>query len=666
MNVKSDRRLDIQGLRAAAVLMVVLFHAGLPIPGGFVGVDVFFVISGFVITAMLHRQWLRNGRIRLGLFYWRRFKRLTPALALMISVTMIFSVLILSPLGSQQLTAQTAVGAMLIVANVVISRATGDYFAAPAAANPLLNTWSLSVEEQFYLVFPALLIFAWYLAARWGRLRSAPFVIISGIATASFTLAALGSLGFFPLFGGGDPVAEIGRFITGFYSPFTRAWEFAAGALLSLFLASRSVHVSALTRNMSGVMGIVLLIASGWIINFLTPFPGIWTLLPVAGTLFLLLAGSDKGSMVSLLLSAKAMTKIGDYSYSIYLWHWPFIVFAITLWPTAHYAPIIAGTLSLLPAVASYHWVEQPIRQKTNRSRKRALSFATMTLAIPIVLAGAVIATATYYLTPRLEPDTAQFANIEGFPNDTFYPSAAEGRLDKRERLPCYLDDCDSYNIAGLTFYQSKEGSGIQVAILGDSHATHLFDGFANRFDDTNIANFQIETIFRSESGVEIGVETARQIAKDDSIKTVVISAFWADPTSASVDPASLTRALSLLLESGKEVLIMDDVPDYPFEALGCRYKVALLATVNCSIDSNEFWAKHQTVMQPVLEAISSVQGVKLIETARYFCGSEDCSMVSNGELLYHDRSHLNLAGSKFLTENLDKDFSTLLDAATK
>ncbi len=159
---KRSRRPDIQGLRAVAVLMVVAFHAGLPLRGGFVGVDVFFVISGFVITGMLLRERRATGRIRFGQFYLRRFRRLTPALALMVTVTMIISAAILSPLGTQQVAAKTGIGAMLLAANVVIARMTGRYFDADAATNPLLHTWTLSVEEQFYLAFPALIALGLY------------------------------------------------------------------------------------------------------------------------------------------------------------------------------------------------------------------------------------------------------------------------------------------------------------------------------------------------------------------------------------------------------------------------------------------------------------------------------------------------------------------------
>ena len=138
--VQGNRRRDIQGLRAIAVVMVVAFHAGLPVPGGFVGVDVFFVISGFVITSMLHREWAKNGRIRFRTFYLKRFTRLYPALALMAGVTLMISTVIFSPFGHQTYTAATGVGALLMSANFVIAKTTGDYFGSAAENNPLLNT----------------------------------------------------------------------------------------------------------------------------------------------------------------------------------------------------------------------------------------------------------------------------------------------------------------------------------------------------------------------------------------------------------------------------------------------------------------------------------------------------------------------------------------------
>ena len=297
------RRRDIQGLRAIAVLMVIVFHADLPVPGGFVGVDVFFVISGFVITAMLHREWLRAGRIRFREFYVRRFKRLTPALAVMVSVVVVTSAIVLSPIGGQAPVVRTALGAMLLSANFVAAGSVGGYFDSSAESNPLLNTWSLSVEEQFYLVFPALLALGWYAGRRRGTLRFGPISLVAGVTVASFALAFASSMGL--IFPGSD-------ILLGFYSPFTRAWEFSAGALLALLLARRTLP-DGRAGSALGVLGLMLLASSLWLISDATPFPGPWTLLPVTGTLLLLLSGTRATAASTRLLSTRPMVKIGDW-----------------------------------------------------------------------------------------------------------------------------------------------------------------------------------------------------------------------------------------------------------------------------------------------------------------------------------------------------------------
>jgi len=374
------RRLDIQGLRAAAVLMVVAYHAGLPIPGGFIGVDVFFVISGFVITGMLQREWVAHGRIRFGRFYLRRMKRLTPALALMVSVTVLLSALFLSPLGAQQATAQTALGAIFLVANAVIARTTGDYFDAPAEDNALLHTWSLSVEEQFYLVFPVLLWMSWRLAR---RLRASwlPIVISAAVACVSLVVAVLVSIGL---------EVQRGEMLVGFYGPLTRVWEFAAGALLALaptLMAPRSRRLSLV----QGTVGALLLIASLALISGDTPFPGLWTMLPVLGTVLLIRSGGCGDHVIAQVLRSTPMVKVGDLSYSIYLWHWPFIVFSAALWPRSSLAPALAALLSVGPAVASFLWLEQPVRRRKLPDRRRLAQFVVATVGPPALLAASLI-----------------------------------------------------------------------------------------------------------------------------------------------------------------------------------------------------------------------------------------------------------------------------------
>lgn len=376
------RRADIQGLRALAVLFVVAFHAGLPAAGGFVGVDVFFVISGFVITGMLMREHAAHGRIRFGRFYLRRFKRLTPALAVVVAVTMLVSALALSPIGGQAAAAQTGLGAMLLVANIVIARSTGDYFSRSAETNPLLNTWSLSVEEQFYLVFPLLLGLSWLFARCRPRLRWLPVAVVSVIAVLSFAATAWDAHQWQSLAGHLSAMF-------GFYGAGARAWEFAAGALLA-FAVARWPLRSARAGLVIGMVGGAAMVSSLWLITGETQFPGAWTLLPVLGTVLLLLAGSGNLNPVSRVLSSAPMVALGDWSYSIYLWHWPFIVFAKVFWPHDPVAVLVASAVSFVPAYASYCWIEQPIRTMTLPTRTMVVKLIAAVLIPPVLLAGGV------------------------------------------------------------------------------------------------------------------------------------------------------------------------------------------------------------------------------------------------------------------------------------
>ena len=240
-------RADIQGLRAVAVLVVIAFHAGLPLSGGFVGVDVFFVISGFVITAMLMREWDLTGSVSLATFYLRRAKRLTPALALVVAFTAVASSLFLSPFEQQVQASQTGLGALGLVANWVIAVQTGDYFGPSAESNPLLHTWSLSVEEQFYLVFPIVILAAWRLGRRLGRAHLAAVLVVSLMGLASLAMIRGSSLGI-----------SADSWVIGYYSPFNRAWEFAAGAFLALLAPVLPRNKPAAT--IAGVAGVALLV----------------------------------------------------------------------------------------------------------------------------------------------------------------------------------------------------------------------------------------------------------------------------------------------------------------------------------------------------------------------------------------------------------------------
>jgi len=343
-------RADVQGLRAIAVLAVMVYHAGLPLPGGFTGVDMFFVISGYVITEMLLREWHSTGRIRLGQFYLRRFKRLVPALATVVVVTVVLAIVLVPPLSGQNRALFTGIGAMLFGANVVVGVLGDDYFNSAAQSNPLLHTWSLSVEEQFYFAFPLLLLFGLALVGkRWGFRRGAALVVGAVVAT-TFTIAVIAARIDLPA----------GELILGFYSPIARAWEFGVGALVAL----ASPILASLPRALGGIAG--ALGTFGVVLGFVlvdssTPFPGVWALLPVMGTALMIAGGTiSSGGVLTRGLGAKPMSTVGDWSYSLFLWHWPFVVFSGLIWTRNETISTIAVFASVVPAVLSYYLLEQP------------------------------------------------------------------------------------------------------------------------------------------------------------------------------------------------------------------------------------------------------------------------------------------------------------------
>jgi len=656
--VSDSRRLDIQGLRAVAVLMVVAFHAGLPLPGGFVGVDVFFVISGFVITGMIHRERSSTGRFRLGRFYLRRFKRLTPALALVVAVTMVLSFCLLSPLGAQQRAAQTGFGAMLLVANFVIAQTTGGYFDAPAESNPLLNTWSLSVEEQFYLMFPAILLLGWALSQR-GRRIPWVTVLVGTAALMSFWLAVMGAGALGP--SGASPA----KYLVGFYGPFARAWEFAVGALLALATTSRPLRSKKCAQVLAW-LGVALIAASALLIDHTRPLPGTWTLLPVGGTLLVIAGGTNHTTGVNRVLTLPAIVKVGDWSYSIYLWHWPLKVFAVLLWPEAPIAlwpqfpiaALLAATLGTLPvAVASYRWLEQPLRRLPAMTRPRTLALVAGVVSPSVLLAATLGLTADHYWLPRYKSDIAHegdtgWTDFLRYLDQTYYPCSDQAISDNAVKWK------------GITHcgHQSKPGSRRDIAIVGDSHAQSLFLGFAEALPNKNIVYYNQDGLpVRSVSGMDRIIDN---VASDPAIGTVIVTAEWAV---RGVPKEELVKTLEAFKSRGKAVFVTDDVPTFLFDAVACKYRKApILLSAECSENREMFEAAYATYYPELRAAVGKVPGVQLLNTAEYFCDKDACSMNEGNALLYRDTNHLNNNGSRFLANRMLTDFPQFRAAITR
>jgi peptidoglycan/LPS O-acetylase OafA/YrhL len=370
----------VQGLRAVAVVLVVLFHSGLTAPGGYLGVDVFFVISGFVITRLLWRELGATGTIRLRTFSSRRVRRLLPALAIVLVFVAVGSLLFQSPVGLQQQTSTIGSAAAVFLANVALYlRVGGGYFALPNSVMPLLHTWTLAVEEQFYLFFPVTLLVAWKLGGRLrerGR-RRLVVAVVAAVVVVSFGAAVALT------YAHPESTSRLRSFA--FFASPTRAWQFAVGSLLALGEA-RLARLDRRVALAAGALGLVAVLWGAWAFDAQTAFPGFPALVPTFGAALLIAAGTATGDGVGRLLATRPAVWVGDLSYGWYLWHWPVIVFTRIAWPGAtSWGSFVAACASLVPTWLSYRFVEDPIRADRRIVGRRALVLAGACCLVPLV-----------------------------------------------------------------------------------------------------------------------------------------------------------------------------------------------------------------------------------------------------------------------------------------
>ncbi len=446
-------RREIDGLRTIAVGSVVLFHAGVPgFAGGFAGVDVFFVISGYLITVILLKD-LEAGRFSIVKFYERRARRILPALSLVVAVTT--AVAVGGLMLPDQLTTyfRSVVATALFAANFYFWRSI-DYFSPSAEENPLLHMWSLAVEEQFYIVFPIFLALAW----RYGR-RSIGAVM---------ALTAIASLGLAHYYA---PIhAE-----AAFYFPVTRAWELLAGAMIAMTLRGGEPAKGALATAMS-LLGLALVLVSIVIVDESLPYPSLWTVPPVLGTA-LLIRYARPDDPAGWLLALAPMVFIGQLSYSIYLWHQPLFAFA----RISSFEPPSLTTFLLLSALTvplswlSWRFVEQPFRGR-EVSRRSIFALSGVSIAV-MVAAGLWVGTSpetAWRLSRLTEADRPAFEVIERTrEGDAFKAPAANLATLPAGECVFRVDRITPALDQRLTDCAAAHGPG--VLVLGDSHANGLY-----------------------------------------------------------------------------------------------------------------------------------------------------------------------------------------------
>jgi peptidoglycan/LPS O-acetylase OafA/YrhL len=450
-------RSDIEGLRAVAVVLVLAFHAGIPgISGGYVGVDVFYVISGFLITGLLVDELERTGSLAFGAFYARRARRLLP-MALLVLLAVTAGMLLFTPPVFRPQVRFDAISAALYYSNWQFALESVNYLTFGSAQNPILHYWSLSVEEQFYLVWPLLLFVAirfrrrarTSMRTRWGVLLA-----VVGISSLAYSLIATPA----------EPAIA-------YFATTTRVWEFAAGAAVAL-LTPRLLGAPRIAALAAGVAGLAAVIVSAVVYSPITEFPGSAAIAPVAGSALVIAAGlAAPLSGVGALLSLPPLRYVGRISYSLYLWHWPCLVFA----RTAHWAPpdgqigwlatAVALGIAFALAVVTHTLVETPMRHASWLAASRgrtalAASLATVALVSLAVAGGALsipgaAATAAVAAPPATTPIAAQsstpYAALHG---------CHVGYSTKAPARQCVFGDVRARRT---------------VVLLGDSHAAQWF-----------------------------------------------------------------------------------------------------------------------------------------------------------------------------------------------
>ncbi len=452
----SRYRPDIDGLRAVAVISVLIYHLGLVLPGGavnritggFVGVDVFFVISGYLITGIIHRQ-IESKVFSFAEFYSRRMRRILPAFYVVFISVSFLAGLRLFP---SEVSAYdwSAVSAIFSVSNVYFWRTT-NYFAGPAMSKPLLHTWSLSVEEQFYLVWPLLLV----LISRYKpRMLKATVVLL---AICSFVLSAFG--------------IHIWPEAT-FYLVFGRIWELALGGMLALdlFPTPRAVW----GRHISGLIGIALIALADLTFTIETPFPGASALVPCLGATFIIAAGQKGTHAVGRMLAWKPVVFVGLISYSLYLWHWPIIVFQrmFSLFPGGDLgktvkAEVLSATFIL--ATLTWRFVERPFRNLQWTSR-RVFQVAIASAVCCSLFCFSLLAL-SYAETPGPARAAASFLTYRESHPELERDQLEEGQLVTKE----WIEPLIRLDLSKKNFL-----------VLADSHANHLVPGLQVVYPEVN------------------------------------------------------------------------------------------------------------------------------------------------------------------------------------
>ncbi len=659
---QSNRRADIQGLRAIAVLLVIIFHAGLPLPGGFAGVDVFFVISGFVITSMLLTELESGQGLNLKKFYLRRIRRLLPALATTSISTAAIAVLA-NPIGTQVTAAFTGIATSLFVANGYLYRSAPGYFSPGAEFNPMLHTWSLSVEEQFYFVFPLVLLLGWR-STRSGappnRRRWTAAALILAMLSLSFWVSCEMSYRYSLLPGISAPAQFA------FYASPTRAWEFAAGALLALSGAwlQRLPASAALT---AGTAGLAMMAWSAFAIDGSMPFPGWVAWVPVAATLLLIVGGNANRNWITRLLSSRAAIWIGDRSYGWYLWHWPFVVFARALFPLSASAIVIGSALSIVPAWASYRFIETPIRSARRPSTGSTLTLAAICIIGPILAFGGlwlanraiVSSSSAVQIGAALQLHIDEVRHCEGSKalDPELRPDCRWPVAQARGRVLLLGDSNAGHFTEPVIQAANAVGYDVSVATLAACPFVDLriySNGVPNDACQAFVASALAEIEKRRPNLIILATASDGYIEEPSTTLGATPDSVPAhSPADKAIVWSSGLSSVLARLTASAPVLLVHPIPRFRTWTLdSCAAYKVWLDPNSCAGTTTriEVDAWRQRAVQSELAAIAKNPRAATLELADILCPDSTCRVLKDGVWIFRDGAHLSVPGALTLS----------------
>lgn len=654
-------RQDIQGLRGIAVLLVVIYHTGLGLPWGFIGVDIFFVVSGFVITQLLIDELEKTGRVSYRDFYARRARRLLPALAIVIMFVLLVSIVLMSPFGEQQQVAKTSQAASLFLANAYLFMQT-SYFAM--SLNPFRHTWSLAVEEQFYMIFPFLLVGIWKLGQRFTRVNRRIFVasFLIAISLFSFVLNVFLSFGF--------------RFVPlptrfAFFGTPARIWEFGVGIILALVLPLVD-RASELKGIILGAIGVSALWLGSSRITSFTPFPGFVVLGSVIGTGLLILAGS-RSTVVYKVLSIPPLNLIGDVSYGWYIWHWPLIVFADIVYPANTMAKVISALAALIVSIGSYQFVEQPIRINPTLVGRRALRLATICVIAPLLASAIVLVGAktglglprdeTRAYNPSLADSLGCQASDEVFDPTrcVVMPTASGSSMSNREMTILLIGDSQA-GAASDGVAEAANQLGMKFAVWYNNGCP-VFPRPTEERDDCPFFQSQLPKVISMTRPSLIVVANSSTLyttrgGQRGALTIRLESGGLAKNSAESVQ--SWVDGLRAILDSNLfgpvPVLLLQEVPSSDFSRVSLFRR-----TAQGSVVSLKYFYDRNHVISKERQYLENLQSVELLDPADVICPDEQCRSVLEGHSIYADQYHLSPFGSRLLTSELVSHISGLL-----